>query len=278
MPAKPGTDEQVFVRLFVSAYENFAWVGSRIAPLDEQFDGAVEALITRGDGQTMAIEHTLIQPFVNEMTDLARFEPAFRRIADDKSLAVPYTGITVFVPVGILDGHNRATQGVIVEAIHSWITNNRLQLREGEYRYQCDIPGMSAITLTVKRNKYNLSQGVLLLGRQQRTNDLDKVIEKALRTKLPKLIRQQADRHVLFLERNRFNFFPDLIFAEIERQRPNFRLLEKVDEIWHVETIFYKQEGYVYFELPKGNELLESFTFQNDVLIEHSKNGMPYPM
>jgi hypothetical protein len=262
----------------VSAYENFAWVGSRIDPLDEQLDGAIEALITRADRQTMAIEHTLIQPFLNEMTDLARFEPVFRRIADDKSLAVPYTGITVYLPVGILDGQKRATQGVIAEAIHSWIANNRLHLREGEHRYQCDIPGMPPVTLTVKRNKYNLSQGVVLLGRQQVTNDLDKVIEKALRTKLPKLIRQQADRHVLFLERNRFNFFPDLIFAEIERQRPNFPLLEKVHEIWHVETIFYKQDGYVCFELPKGDELLETFTFQNDVLVEHSKDGMPYPV
>jgi hypothetical protein len=278
MPAKPGRDEQVFVRLFVSAYENFAWVGSRIDPLDEQLDGAIEALITRADGETMAIEHTLIQPFLNEMTDLTRFEPVFRRIADDESLAVPYTGITVYVPVGILDGHKRATQGVIAEAIHSWIADNRLHLREGEYRYQCDIPGMSPVTLTVKRNKYNLSQGVVLLGRQQVINDLDKVIEKALLTKLPKLIRQQADRHVLFLERNRFNFFPELIFAEIERQRPNFPLLEKVDEIWHVETIFYKQDGYVYFELPKGDKLLETFTFQNDVLVERSKDGMPYPM
>src|SRR4051794_32297593 len=133
MPAKPGRDEQVFVRLFVSAYENFAWVGSRIDPLDEQLDGAIEALITRADGQTMAIEHTLLQPFINEMTDLAKFEPVFRRIADDKSLAVPYSAISFYVPVGILDGHKRATQGVIVKAIHSWIAHNRLHLREGEH-------------------------------------------------------------------------------------------------------------------------------------------------
>ena len=277
MPARSGKYEQGLIKLFVSAYENFAWASSEIVRLDELKDGAIEALITRADGQTMAIEHTLIQPFLNEMTDLEKFEPAFRRITEDKSLAVPYTGIRVYVPVGIFDGHKRATQGVISEAIHSWIANNRLQLREGEHRYQCGIPGMPPVTLTVKRNRYSLSQGVVLIGRQQVTNDLDKVIEKALRTKLPKLIRQQADRHVLFLERNRFNFFPDLIFAEIERQRPNFPL-EKVDEIWHVETISYKQHGYVYFELPKGDKVLESFTFHNDVLVGHSKDGMPYPM
>jgi hypothetical protein len=262
----------------VSAYENFAWAGSKIDRLDEQFDGAIEALITRADGQTMAIEHTLIQPFLNEVTDLTKFEPVFRRISDDKSLAVPYAGITVYVPVGILDSQKRRTQGVIAEAIHSWIANNRLQLREGEHSYQCDIAGMPPVILTVKRNKYNLPQGAFSLGRQQVTNDLDKVIENALRTKLPKLITQKADRHVLFLERNRFNFFPELMFAEIERQRPNFKLLEDVDEIWHVETIFYKQGSYVDFELRKDDQVLATIAFQNDLLQGHSKNGVPYPM
>ena len=54
VPAKPSKDEQIFISLFVSAYENFAWAGSRIDRLDEQFDGAVEALVTRADGRTMA--------------------------------------------------------------------------------------------------------------------------------------------------------------------------------------------------------------------------------
>ena len=34
MPAKPGKDGQVFIELFVRAYENFAWVGSKIDRLD----------------------------------------------------------------------------------------------------------------------------------------------------------------------------------------------------------------------------------------------------
>jgi hypothetical protein len=278
MPATPGKDEQVFIRLFVSAYENFAWAESKIDPLDEQVEGAIEALITRADGQTMAIEHTLIEPFVGERRDLAMFEPAFQGIKDDQSLAVPYTDITIYVPVGILDGQKPAKRDVIVEAVHSWIANNRLNLLEGTHEYQCEIRGMSSVTLTVKRSKYNLPQGVVLVGRQQVANDLDKVIKKALLKKLPKLVETKADRHVLFLERDRFNFFPDLIFTEIERQRSNFPLLERVDEIWHVETIFYKQGGYVDFQLLKGDQLLATMTFENGKLVGHSKNGMPYPI
>ena len=129
MPAKPGRDEQVFIRLFVSAYENFAWVGSKIDPLDEQVDGAVEALVTRADGQTLAIEHTLIEPFVGDKRDYAVFERAFLSIEDDESLAVPDTGTIVYVPVGILDGQKPSKQNVIVDSIHSWLAKNRLAAR-----------------------------------------------------------------------------------------------------------------------------------------------------
>jgi hypothetical protein len=40
MPAKPERDEQVFIRLFVSAYENFAWANAKVDRLDEVIDGA----------------------------------------------------------------------------------------------------------------------------------------------------------------------------------------------------------------------------------------------
>ena len=131
MPAKPGKYEQDLIRLFVSAYENFAWAGSEIVHLDEQKDGAVEALVKRPDCQTMAIEHTLIEPFVGDKRDYAMFEQAFLKIEDDESLAIPGTGITVYVPVGILDGQKSAKRDVIVDSIRTWIATNRLTSTRG---------------------------------------------------------------------------------------------------------------------------------------------------
>ncbi|MGB7188683.1 MAG: hypothetical protein WBD10_00975 [Acidobacteriaceae bacterium] len=281
MPAKSGRDEQIFIRRFVSAYENFTWAGSKIDALDEAEDGAIDALVTRADGRTIAIEHTLIEPFVGDKSDFAMFEKPFLRIKDYKSLAVPDAAITVYVPVGILDGQKPAKRTVIVESIRSWIANNRLHLREGEHGYQCDIPGMPPVTLTVKRHKLGLphpNPGTISVGRQQVKNDLDKVIERALQKKVPKLANTKADRHLLLLERDQFNFFPDLIFAEIEHQRANFSLLESVDEIWHVETIGYRRGGYVDFELWKVGKVLESMAFENGELYARSRHGMPCPI
>jgi len=271
MPAKPGKDEQVFIELFVSAYENFAWTGSKIDRLDERKDGAVEALVTRADGQTLAIEHTLIEPFVGDKRDFAIFEKAFLGIEDDRSLATPGTGITVYVPVGILGQKKPKKREATVRAIRVWIANNRLNLRDGIHKYPCDVNG-SLVMITVKQDKLP-GLGIVLVRRQQMANDLDKVIEKALRKKLPKLINTKADRHVLFLERDQFTFFPDLIFAEIERQRSNFPSLDKVDEIWHVETIGYDQCGILHFELPHGDKLLETMTFKNGNLVTYSRTA-----
>jgi hypothetical protein len=89
----------------------------------------------------------------------------------------------------------------------------------------------------------------------------------------------KAGRHILLLERGQFTFHPELIFAEIERQRSNFPLLDQVDEIWEVETVFYKQGGHVGFELPKGKCLLATMHFENGILTGHSgASGIPYPM
>ena len=72
MPAKPGKDDEVFVRLFLSAYEDGSWADAEIIPLDQLIDGTVEALATRkSDRKTLAIEHTLIEPFMGDKRDFA---------------------------------------------------------------------------------------------------------------------------------------------------------------------------------------------------------------
>jgi hypothetical protein len=61
--------------MFLSAYDNDRWAGCAMQWLDQQQDGAVEAIATRSDGRTLAIEHTLmIESFIGEREDLERFK------------------------------------------------------------------------------------------------------------------------------------------------------------------------------------------------------------
>ena len=271
MPAKANKREQTLIEWFVLGYENSTWAKSRIDRLDEKHDGAVEAVVTHPDGRTVAIEHTLIEPFVGERSDRARFkEDEFQMLESDDALKVPDAAITVYIPAGITHGFRRSQRQVIFRSIRDWIEKNRLQLRDGEHSYLCAIPDMPPAILRVRRlsiKQARTNPGILKIGRQQVVNDLNKVIERALLNKLPKLVKTNANRRVLLLERELFSFFPELIFAEIERQRPHFALLEKVDEIWHVETISYDTEGVVYFERRMGTKVAESFVIDNGALM-----------
>lgn len=102
MPTK-SRREDAFIERFLSAYENHSWADAEIDWLDKKSDGAIEARVTRiSDGKTLAIEHTIIEPFVGDKEDFASFKAAFPRIEEDESLLVPGRWIRVFVPVGTL--------------------------------------------------------------------------------------------------------------------------------------------------------------------------------
>src|SRR4030095_200324 len=94
--------EHILIELFLSSYEHNSWAHCHRDWLEKKEDGAVEVLATRPDGKTLAIEHTLIQPFVGDKEDFAYFRSSFLRIEEDKALIVPERIIYVDVPIGAL--------------------------------------------------------------------------------------------------------------------------------------------------------------------------------
>lgn len=132
MPSKP-RPEDLFIEAFLSAYEDSSWADADKDWVDRRVDGGVEMLAKRkSDGKTLAIEHTLIQPFVGDIDDFKFFERAFLKIEDDSSLIVPGRWIQVFVPIHTLDAFPKAAaRAVVVEAVHEWIRANRARVRDG---------------------------------------------------------------------------------------------------------------------------------------------------
>jgi hypothetical protein len=49
----------------LSAYENDRWKDASLNWIEESEENAVEVIATRSDGATLALEHTLIEPFVD---------------------------------------------------------------------------------------------------------------------------------------------------------------------------------------------------------------------
>jgi hypothetical protein len=233
--------------------------------------GGVDAFVTRSsDGRTLAIEHTLIEPFQRDKEDFVSFEEFFLEIENDKSLTILGYHVQVFVPVGALDRRARGERIVIVRAVHDWLKSNReLLSSEGHSQYICPIMDASDITLNVKVVPLKDSgsaerKGILQIRRQQIENNLGEVIEKALERKLPKLAKVEADKRILLLERQHMNLFPTSMLEEIEKRRTLFPQLAKVHEIWIVEAIFYDDLRFERYE--NGNEV-DSFNFSGDELL-----------
>jgi hypothetical protein len=151
MPTKSRREDRL-ITLFLSAYEDDTWTGAIIDWVDQRQNRAVEAVATRSDGRTLAIEHTLIQLFSGERTDFERFKP-FLRIESDQSLSVPGRIIYVNVPRGALDGLKPREQDRIVNACHDWLRSNIRSFPSGDSMQTCHISpcgGAPAVLLQLK--------------------------------------------------------------------------------------------------------------------------------
>ncbi len=283
------TREDPFIKLFLSAYENYSWADADLLKPDaiDRTNPAVDQVAKRkSDGKTLAIEHTIIEPFVQEKEDYAAFAQAdFLGIEKDQSLLVPGIWIEVFVPVGTLRNLPPKSRAAIVQSVHDWLRTNRLTLPEGNSQHPCPITGASGkvpgeITLTVRvtslRRGDKAEPGALRVRRQQIDNNLGDVIEKALKKKLPKLVNTPADKRILLLERQHMNLLPESMLAESENRRSSFPELAKVDEIWIIETIFYGTPfggTYLRFELYEKGAVTRSYDFKDEKLLTRFEGG-----
>ena len=278
--------EDAIIKLFVSAYEDCAWKDSHIVWLDRAKDGAVEALVIRPDGKTLAIEHTLIESFVGEREDLERSK-IFQDIEGDPALRQVDRIVHIDVPRGALP--KGTPWNAIVTCVQRWLQANLAQLREGEGFHDCRIAGSGigspfTMRLHIKVINSKGSVGGPLIRRWGPTN-VDATVKKALTAKLPKLAKTPAAVRILLLERNQFSLSEARIWQEILRTAADFPLLGKIAEIWFAETVFYdvstnpNWRGYLGFNQYAGDEarLVASMGFMRGVLISRSRDGIAEP-
>lgn len=89
MPVKSPPRERPLILMLLSACDGGAWSSAVPDWIEERIDGAVEVIARRSDGIMLAIEHTLVQPFVNEKLDSKAFMEAFGRIDRNPAFVLP---------------------------------------------------------------------------------------------------------------------------------------------------------------------------------------------
>ncbi len=276
MPTTRRSENEI-IRLFVSAYENDAWKDATLTFPDEVEDGAIDGYAERSDGAALAIEHTVVEPFVGDIADQSEMLSLFPLIEHDRSLLVPGICIRLFVPVGAFHLQKPPVREAIVRAVHDWLRINRLLIPMGDSKHTCSVRGILGkpdvdITLTLKVVAVP-GQGKLHVRRLQVADTFGNVIERMLARKLPKLVKSAAHKRILLLERRHMNLFPERIHQEIEKHRAMFPSLRDVHEIWIAEKIPFphEKEGDVGFELWEGGKLIRSFDFIDGELFERSE-------
>jgi hypothetical protein len=282
--------EDAIVALFLSAYEHGAWKDSKTTPLDQLQDGAVEVLATRPDGRTLALEHTLIEPFEGDRADLDRFLRAgFLAIEDDPALVQTDRVVEVDIPRGALP--NGSDWREIAKCVHHWLRAHLASIPDDTNKgFECPVSGHgngqpATLRLWIRIVPSPGFQRGPLVRRYGQT-DVTGTVEKALRSKLRKLVATPADVRVLLLERAQFRLDEREIWVEIQRRRREFPELEMVSEIWFAETVFYDSSDdpgwrdaiafHLYAEHPP--RLVADYQFFRGVLIERSRNGVPEVM
>lgn len=269
MPVKAPPRERPFIEMFLSFYENDSWNRATRDWVEERQDGAVEVVATRGDGVTLALEHTLIQPFSGEKFDTDKFMKAFARIERNPDLTLAARGFDVIIPVGALPvGYD---WGKVGDDLLNWLNANHRSVPEGDSQYTIPVGrssknGPLALTVALRVTSLPGMDGYCLISRDRMPGTLAATVETALKTKIPKLVTTAADKRILFFERDQISLGENQIYDEIVKLAPAFPDLRRVDEIWFVNTSLHQSEGWVYFALVDARGMVERISFQNGVL------------
>jgi hypothetical protein len=232
---------------FLRGYNEYIPDTYQIATLPDELErqaSACDAVAQNAAGRTLAIEHTLLQPFVGEKGDTQPFLRVFARLEQDETLRVPNRSIYVCVPVGAVPKGAEWDEAGI--AIERWLRQNRLSIPDGQSAHS--VPGLSfQLSLKIHKTPVSNREGRILVGRSLMKDDFPEVVKIALGAKLPKLIGTQADTHILLLELDNIPRHPAEVTEVILSLQPEMPGLEHIDAIWCAQTVSWETQGGVDF-------------------------------
>lgn len=203
-------------------------------PDDDSSKKNVDALCRDAEGRTLAIEHTLIEPYPGHKEDTARFLKTLAALENHPALVQKGYMVVVSQRIGAIP------KGIKWNEVAPQVVGQLVPI----------LPGMpeGARTITVTGPKWNLDlrvskraiapsdAGSFLTSRMYPGDPGPEIILAALEKKIPKLAAAPADRKILLLEKDAV---AGTVEAQFERLPDEPRVqawLDSIDEIWTVDT------------------------------------------
>jgi hypothetical protein len=206
---------------------------------------AVEAVASDSNGATLAIEHTLIQPFEGERIDSERFIKVFGRLEGHVELIKPGYNVNVTVRVGVIP--NGVNWQLVADQVQRHL--KRLIPVRGNGKTIESIEGLAfALPVTLGITPHDpTEEDHVWVSRYAAPDTLKKVVRSALERKLPKLIAEKASRRILLLEKADIANGHSAIREAIDVLWSDFPELAHVDEIWLAITLYWESANTLFF-------------------------------
>lgn len=235
--------EKQLIERFLAAYNADRRAGFRITAWPDEVDRtgqAVDALAADSMNDQIAIEHTLLQPFVGERRDSHVFDSTVAPLDQKQSLILPNFDVNLCFRVGAVPtGVNWNT---VTGAVEAWYMSACQVLPVGPSKQR--IPGLPFDLDVDVRKEPAPGGGHFFISRWMPSESVEAVVRQALTTKLPKLVAAQGKLRLLLLEKNSLPRSCWEIGDAIEKLRPEFSGLSKIDEVWVVDTVAWDSEDY----------------------------------
>jgi hypothetical protein len=238
-------DKQL-IGFFLTGYSEVRGKAFRVVLHPDEVDRrgqAIDGLAAAEDGERLAIEHTLIEPFEGERADAQPFLAAFSNLEKDPSLVLPNYDVTVIVQAYAIPlGANWQQVG---EGITRWFRDNVAQFPEGDTVQM--VPGLRfPLQVRVEKTRLEDVPGYVFIARTIPPAGRGPVIQRALQRKLPKLLATPADRQILIVERRDASYGYAHLRTEIEEANKVARL-DYPNEIWLATTLSWDNGGNLWF-------------------------------
>jgi hypothetical protein len=239
--------DKVIIGEFLRGLNEHLGASFRITDLPDELERqkqAVDVIAQDERGQTLAVEHTLIQPFVGEKDDSVRFRAAIGPLEADTSLRIPGKSVDLCVPVGAIP--KRRECGEVPAKVVDWFRRVRPSLPVG--RSDHNVPGLGFdLTVHVDMDESAHPEGGIYVARSGMPQGFDCVVGRALEDKLPKLAAARADKRILLFEKDNLPHGYVEICKILDSLGGGLPDLLKIDEVWVVNTVSWASGGGLFF-------------------------------
>jgi hypothetical protein len=216
-------------------------------PDDDSSKKNIDAFCVDGQEHTLAIEHTLIEPFVGEIADAARFLRTLGALENHPSLLQPGHMFMVSQPVASVPAGIRC--GDIPNELLEQLPSILRELPDGNSRIPLKAGGCEILLHIQKLPWRQNDSGKFLTGRNYPGDPGPELVIRAMRNKIPKLSVSNAEKKILLLEKDAVAGTIESQFEQIAADHEVRNLLLSIDEIWSANTAGLEREAVLFTNL-----------------------------